>query len=456
MFFFQWGLNVVRVGFHWHMVEYEPGIYNQSYINDLVDFVARLNQHDIYVILDMHQDCWSPRFCNAHGIPAMYSNGYSTDYNPGGSKAYPEPVVKPTYNSKGEITNCNQVGKLVFGWATCYFTYSVGVAAQRLYDNDETILEKFGEFWQMIALKVKDFPNILGYELLNEPWLGNVPLSFDELIPTNPYWDLWFPKVADRKNMVRLYKTLHEYIRLVDNESIIFFEPATGGNYLDAFPVGFDEGPGGVEYNNRQALAYHIYCPFIDSKQASSFIQYILANISVETCDILDDALYNVRKSDTERLKVAGFLTEFGNAGDGRAAEDIINFAAGKMDEFFHGWSYWYINPDPKNKNTSVSRALARPYPHCIAGDPKKYSFNPRTKKFSLEYFPCSGMTCANVTEIYTSLKYVYYSAGMNRTISTNISGVQDHFNDTTQIWYIEIRRESSVKELVTLEITSK
>ena len=54
-----------------------------------------------------------------------------------------------------------------------------------------------------------------------------------------------------------MYYKLHNAIRNNDNEHVIFFEKAlidfTGS-------CGFDEGPGGVAYNDRQAYSYHIYC----------------------------------------------------------------------------------------------------------------------------------------------------------------------------------------------------
>lgn len=438
----QWGLNVVRMGFHWHMVEPSAGQYNQTYIQDVINFINKLNSHNVYVILDMHQDCWTPRYCDAHGIPSEYAQGYNTSaYKPGGSRAYPEPVVKPTYNSKGKITNCQDVGKHIFGWATCYITYAIGAAAQRLYDNDQDILNRFGLFWQLIADNVSKFPNVLGYELLNEPWLGDVPLSFDEINPMeNPNWDLWFPKVSDKKNMVGMYKTLHQYIRKADNDTIIFFEPATGGNFLDAFPVGFDDGPGGPDYNDRQALSYHVYCPFIDTKAASDFIQYIIRNLSLDACDVLNDAMYDVRGSDTKKLKLAGFLTEFGNAGDGTPAEGTINFAAGKMDQFLHGWTYWYLTPDPKVRNSTVIQALARPFPHRIAGVPTLVEYIPKTKTFTLEYIPCQNTPCSALpTEIYTSRSYAY-SSGLQYSYQTQ-NTVNVYFNNTIQMVYITVQK---------------
>ncbi len=436
----QWGLNVVRMGFHWHMVEPSTGDYNQTYIQDIVDFIDKLNSHNVYVILDMHQDCWTPRYCDAHGIPSEYAQGYNTSaYQPGGSRAYPEPVVKPTYDSKGHITNCDEVGKHVFGWATCYVTYAIGAAAQRLYENDQGILDRFGMFWQLIASRVSKFPNVLGYELINEPWLGDVPLSFGDLDPfKNPNWDLWFPTVSDRKNMARMYKSLHQYIRIVDNDTIIFFEPATGGNFLDASPVGFNDGPGGSEYNDRQALSYHVYCPFIDTKPASDFIQYLIRNLSLDACDVLNDAMYDVRRDDTTKLKLAGFLTEFGNAGDGVPAEDTIDFATGKMDDFLHGWTYWYLTPDPDVRNSTVIRALARPFPHRIAGVPTLIQYDPKTKVFTLEYVPCQSKQCSGLpTEVYTSRDYAYSSGVAYNCQTQNVVNVS--FNHTIQMVYIHV-----------------
>ena len=428
-------MNVLRLGFHWHMIERTPGQYNMTYINILIDFVDRLNKHNVHVILDMHQDCWSPLYCGAHGLPAAYSHGYSSDYDAHGSKAYPIPLLTPQYAPNGGMSNCDDVDKKVFGWASCYATYAIGAASQRLYDNDKGVLDRFGDFWKLIANKVKDFPNVIGYELLNEPWLGDAPLSFEEFIPTNHHWDLWFPTIADKNNLQKMYIELHNQIRTVDNTSVIFFEPATGGNFLDAFPVGFTQGPGGPEYNDRQALAYHVYCPFIDSKNASSFIQHIIAELTTDACDLLNDAMYDVRHHDTKKLGHAGFLTEFGNNGLGITPE-ILNFATKKMDEFMHGWTYWYLAPDTNMRNSTEIEALARPYPQKIAGTPTSYSYDPAKRVFVLEYMPCTEIPCVNKpTEIFTSKNYAF-SSGMTYKVDTD-NQVTENYDPTSQILYI-------------------
>jgi endoglycosylceramidase len=454
-----WGLNMIRVGFQWHMVEPETGHYNETYIESLVDYISLLNGSGIHVILDMHQDCWSPLYCHSHGIPSEYAQAYNTsDYRPGGPKAYPEPVAKPQYGPDGQITNCADVGKFVFGWASCYFTYSIGAAAQRLYDNDRGILDRFGEFWQLIASRVKYLPNVLGYEVINEPWLGDVPLTLGELDPIiNPdHWDLWLPKVADRKNVAKMYRVLHEYIRQVDNDSIIFFEPATGGNFLDGWPVGFEEGPGGVAYKNRQALSYHVYCLVVDKTEPNDFFQYLLETLSIEACNALDDVLYDVRRDDTSRLNLAGFLTEFGNAGKGLAAKDVIDFATAKMDEFFHGWSYWYLTPDPSVRNSTEIMALARPFPHKIAGTPSYLNFDPKSKNFTLVYTPCTTGPCSKLpTEIFTSLNYAYGGIEFGYAVETN-SKASVTLDNEAQMMYVTVAAVESQNDSVKLTLFRK
>ena len=116
--------------------------------------------------------------------------------------------------------------------------------------------------------------------------------------------------------MKTLYKARHAAIQQVDDKAVIFFEPATGGNYLDAFSLGIDEGPGGMPYNNRQALSYHVYCPKIDSpwQNTSSFWQEITEILNLEPCGLFQDPLFAVRDDDAGPIRVGAILSEFGIA----------------------------------------------------------------------------------------------------------------------------------------------
>ena len=430
---FQWGFNIVRLGFHWHLTETSPGVYDQTYLAKLTDTVQRFGEHGIHVILDMHQDSWSPLFCGGHGIPEFYSQPYNTsDYHGNGSRAYPQPIAAPVYKPDGvHIANCDKVDAGIFGWATSYITYATGAAAQRMYDNDQGILDRFGEFWRMIATRFRDNPTVLGYELLNEPWLGDAPLALDELDPLkNEHWNLWFPRAADRSNMQTLYEHLNRYVRQVDNESIVFFEPATGGNYLDAFPVGLTEGPGGMGYNDRQALAYHIYCPIVQWDNASSFLQELKDILNLEACDIFQSPLFEVRAADTERLGLGGILTEFGAISNTPFGSDIISFVVNRMDDVLHSWTFWYLTPDPGEENSEEVKVLSRTYARSVAGTILGMSFNDEPLdgrgNFTLTYRPSTNaVTFKAPTEIFISKSY-YPNGYTLTTVPANIVDVSD------------------------------
>ena len=51
--------NVVRLLLSWSRVEPEPGVYDESYLDEIAEAVSILERHGIYSLLDMHQDAWS-------------------------------------------------------------------------------------------------------------------------------------------------------------------------------------------------------------------------------------------------------------------------------------------------------------------------------------------------------------------------------------------------------------
>ena len=79
-------------------------------------------------------------------------------------------------------------------------------AVQRFYDNKDEYLTKFAtHFWLNVATRFAANPRILGYELINEPWIGDV-FAFPEL---------YAPKACDAINLKRVYALLHDVIRSV-------------------------------------------------------------------------------------------------------------------------------------------------------------------------------------------------------------------------------------------------
>ena len=54
---------------------------------------------------------------------------------------------------------------------------------QSLYDNEQQIQDHFAGFWAKVADYFSDNQYVLGYELLNEPWAGDVYRHPNQLEP---------------------------------------------------------------------------------------------------------------------------------------------------------------------------------------------------------------------------------------------------------------------------------
>ena len=100
-----------------------------------------------------------------------------------------------------------------------YITESCGYAFQCLYDNVNKFSDYFQQYWTIISKTFANNTAILGYELLNEPWAGDVY--------ANPL--LLLPGIAGQKNLMKLYDRTYETIRKYDQKTLVFYEPVTWG-----------------------------------------------------------------------------------------------------------------------------------------------------------------------------------------------------------------------------------
>ena len=282
-----------------------PGVFSEEYLNSALDVIRRLGKRGIYSFIDMHQDVISHQFCG-HGFPEFYSwPENTTDYMKGGKHAFPEPIAAPEYGDDDEysqdfglITNCGEVESTPLGWAGTYATRALSSSVQMMYDNSDGRQDAFKEFWRRAAAAFKEEEFVLAYELVNEPWVGDVFRHPSLLVPS----------VADKKTLAPFYDAIAESIREVDPDTIIFYEPSTGGNIQDTFESGFEAGPGGKDFDSKNALSYHVYCPPLqtDIGDASK------SKWTAKACEKASAWQIGVRGKDVTRLATAGFLTEFG------------------------------------------------------------------------------------------------------------------------------------------------
>ena len=61
-----------------------------------------------------------------------------------------------------------------YGWGEIYFTQAVNKGFGHLWKNKHGLLNKFAKYWQKVAAAFKGNPYVIAYELMNEPWPGNL------------------------------------------------------------------------------------------------------------------------------------------------------------------------------------------------------------------------------------------------------------------------------------------
>ncbi|KAG9495432.1 hypothetical protein J7337_013678 [Fusarium musae] len=300
------GLNIVRLGHSWAGAEPVRGEYNQTFLDIMKKQTKLAEDHGIYVLVDVHQDVLAKQLCG-HGVPDWF--------------------VKKD-------------------WIT------VGNAFGRLYNNFDGLGDAFAAYWKKLASEYVDTTNIVGYNLLNEPWVGDTYAD-----PT-----LLVPGVADRKNMEGLWNRATKQIRTVDNDTLIWFEGAT----FDVLS-GFNNVPLGD--GSKTVHSFHYYNP--------------------PQLGPLKDTLYN-RQKDNVRLKTAGVLTELTFwMGDDKQMAGLTEAMAATDANMVSwiGWAYENLYNGTSGKPyPELEKHYGRAYPAAIAGTPTSFGFDETSGIFKLNF----------------------------------------------------------------------
>jgi len=140
------GFNTIRFGIFWDAVEPEPGKYNDEYLSKISDFSRMAERHGLSLYLDMHQDLFSSDFEDGAPSWATITGGH-------------------TYE-KTEL------------WSEAYLTSAaVQTAFDSFWNNapasdGKGIQTHYIEMWEHLAEVFKSDANIIGFDVMNEPFPG--------------------------------------------------------------------------------------------------------------------------------------------------------------------------------------------------------------------------------------------------------------------------------------------
>ncbi|KAF9970942.1 hypothetical protein BGZ73_006193 [Actinomortierella ambigua] len=339
------------------------GHYNQTYLDISAGIVRELQENGIYTLIDFHQDCLAPQFCG-HGAPAWFVKLDWVEAN----KRFPVPQTSRPFAVDGNgipsEADCNSLF-----WPASYLNYAISDAFERLYSNYDHLGDSWANYWKVLATTFKDFPGVQGYNLMNEPWVGNHMADASLLIPG----------YGDRMRLEGFWNKGIAAIRSIDPTTLVHFEGPT----IDILS-GFSNVPGGD--GSKAAHSWHYYSP----PQLGSF-----------------ETTMKNRYKDKKRLRCGSICTEFSIWLEGDIIEQAYE-AVRAMDRHLESWQGWaYENLwDSSVVHPTLALIYARTYAEATAGTALSFYFQETTAKYWVTWTANTSITAPSLIRI--APKYFY------------------------------------------------
>ena len=161
------GLNVVRLTLSWSQLQPKQGQVSQAYLERIRQALAWAKAHQVYVLLDIHQDGWG-----AHvDAPARTQCRSGTEPMVGWDGA-------PEWATLTDDTPpCQVTGRDL--------APNVSRAFQSFYMDRDGIQSSLVQAWTVLAETFAGDPTVVGYDLLNEPNFGESPSIASTLLLAN-------------------------------------------------------------------------------------------------------------------------------------------------------------------------------------------------------------------------------------------------------------------------------
>lgn len=337
------GVNSIRLGFIWRALEPQPGIYDNDYLDRLIELIGLVKKHGMVPVLDFHQDIFSEEY---------------------GGEGFPDWLVHPEYVPLG-------------------FPAGVGMEWESFMRNDPArggtgAQDRLALAWRHVAQRLLGDRTVV-FEPINEPYpLAPTDIALGCLQPAGC-------PVSDRERLAKLYGKVLAAIREVDADRLVYFEPWVSYDFgvRSWLPSTGDPGVG---------FAPHTYC----LAGAAGFVPADGLGCSESFRLNFANTAAHERQTGEPTL-----VTEFGAGG----SEDHHNQVEALADHAMVGWHHWAYwaqdagqprdygllkdigeGPVPGNVRADQLRAITRPYPRAIAGTPLGWGFDPVTSVFHLEY----------------------------------------------------------------------
>jgi len=304
-----YGFNVVRLGMSWSALEPERGQIDEAYLGQITDAVAWAKAHNIYVVLDMHQDSWWNE-----GTPEGWTCRAGTTSMWGYDGAPKWATITD------EAPRCQFQGRDI--------SPASNRAFQNFYFRTDDVQAQLIGAWAVLAETFHDEPTVAGFDLLNEPGFGETAPATTSL------------------QLGRFYDSAITAIRDAGAPQIVFIEPSILWSGL-----GFDTGPRvGFTDDANVVFSPHLYSESI-TMDASLGIPPIVGM----------ERQFGLGTRAAEGYETALWSGEYGFWGDQANRETKLTRYAALEDEYRIGGAYWVWKQacgDPQNGVQDIGDGL--------------------------------------------------------------------------------------------------
>jgi hypothetical protein len=172
----QWGYRFLRLLVTWEAIEHAgPDKYDEDYLNYIRAIVQKAAEYNINVFIDPHQDVWS-RFTGGDGAPywtlemagfdplKFTDTGSAFIHNVKGDP-FPRMIWPTNYHKLATAT----MFTLFFGGND--FAPHSRIDSMSMQDY---LQSHYINAIKQVALKLKGLPNVIGFDVLNEPSAGYI------------------------------------------------------------------------------------------------------------------------------------------------------------------------------------------------------------------------------------------------------------------------------------------
>ena len=370
-----WGFNFVRLGAIWAGVQPERETFDRTYLERIRELVGLFADHDIYVLLDYHQNLYS-HVLGGDGAPewAVFTDGELADYE---------------YDDVGR-------------WQLNYAKPAVSNALENFFTNREGIRDEYANAWRETAATLADEPNVVGYSLMNEP---TPSLDFGSF---------------ETDQLPEMYNSVISELRTVDDETPVWIEPSAG-----RFNLGYESELRGVE-DPAQSLVF-------------SFHNYAGDNLAVvdnavQAADRLGLPGVQTEFSTGNSAAVNTMVEALDEELMGWAYWPYDESSRGWQSPAEYPPDFIGLDEGGGRKHLAY---LVRPYPQAVAGVPETVAFDRVAREFRLVYDPdpeAAGPTVVFVPERHFPEREVAVDGATVRCHGREYLHVGDHAGDTVTV----------------------